>query len=199
MKMHWKFCHTPHIEPRIESGIMQYLHELHIIQTFSEGSSQMLRTWYVLLSPQNGWQLFVKVSPSFWRAWSSISITWKWRCKQESVWTDRALCPRSLILRAVVKEWCSEVFYHSNEVICLKCGQPKTRCCCATGVFNHVPSCILLWWFPPIILCQFHSMSYLSFFCKEGSAEGLSFQRYFEGLEIVLQEFPKSEFQKCFR
>jgi len=77
-----------------------------------------------------------------------------------------ALCPRSFIMRAVVKEWCSEVFYHSTEVICLKCGQPKTRCCCATGVFTHVSSSILLWSFPPIILFQFHSVSYLSLFCK---------------------------------
>lgn len=137
-----------------------------IIQTFSEGSSQVLKTWCLLFIPQNDWQLFVRVSPSFWRAWRSISIAWKQRWQQESFWTDRALCPRSLILSAVVKEWCSEVFYHSTEVICLKCGQPKTRCSCATGVFNCVSSSILLWWYPPIIHFQFHSMSYLSLFHK---------------------------------
>lgn len=74
--------------------------------------------------------------------------------------------PGALYLGAVVKEWCSEVFYYSTEVICLKCGQPKTRCSCATGVFNRVSSSIWLWWFPPIILLQFHSLSYLSLFHK---------------------------------
>lgn len=135
-----------------------------IIQTFFEGSSQVLKTWCVMFIPQNDWQLFIRISLSFWRAWSSVSIAWKRRWQQESFCTDRALCPRSLILRAVVKELCSEVFYHSTVVICLKCGQPKTKCSCTNGVFNHVSSSILLWRFPPIILVHFHSMSYLTLF-----------------------------------
>jgi hypothetical protein len=160
----------------------------------------------VLFIPHSDWQLFVMVSPSFSRAWSSISIAWKWRWQQESFWTDRALCPRSLILRVVVKEWCSEVFYHSTEVICLKSGHPKTRCPCAAGVFNHVSSSLLLWWFPPIILFHFHSLSYLSLFRTwriswrfVTSGVLCEVLEVLLGLEIVLQEFANSDSQKCFR
>lgn len=149
-----------------------------ITQTFSEGSSQVLKTWCVLFIPHNDWQLFVRVSLSFWRAWSSITIAWKRRWQQKSFWTDRALCPRSLILRDEVKEWCSVVVYHSTMVICLKCGHPKTRCSCATGVFNRISSSILLWWFPRIILFHFHSMSYLSLFHKWRISWRLSLQGY---------------------
>jgi hypothetical protein len=94
--------HPSHWTQNIESGILQYLHEVHIIQTFSEGSSQVSRTWYVLFSPQNDWQLFVRVSPSFWRAWSSISIAWKWRWQQESFWTD------SIVSQELYNEGCGQ-------------------------------------------------------------------------------------------
>ena len=57
----------------------------------------------------------------------------------------------------------------------------------------------------PSYISSFTQCHICLFSISEGSAEGLSFQGYCEilevllGLEIVLQEFANSDFQKCFR